>query len=115
MSTTAHAPSDDGHDSRNRSGSHSIGDSFTFSIVMSGSCRCAYGFFSAFRRSFTATCQPMYSGAPVCSMYARIHGANAPPAPMPPTAAAGQAPLRVALALLLPRDREHALVDAATR
>ena len=27
------------------------------------------------------------------------------------TAAAGQAPLRVALALLLPRDREHTLVD----
>ncbi len=31
------------------------------------------------------------------------------------TTSAGESPLRVALALLLPRDREHALVDTATR
>ena len=56
---------------------------FTFSMLMSASRKCAYGFLSALRRSLTATCQPTYSGAPVLSMYARIHGANAPPAPMP--------------------------------
>ena len=30
--------------------------------VMSGMCRCAYGFFSALSRSFTATMMPMWSG-----------------------------------------------------
>ncbi len=60
----AHAPSDDGHDSRKWIGSHSIIESRTFSMVMSGSFRCAYGFLTALRRSFTATCQPMCSGAP---------------------------------------------------
>jgi len=64
VSTIAAAPSDDGHDSRKWSGSQSSGDSFTFSIVMSGSWRCAYGFLQALRRSFTATFQPMCSGAP---------------------------------------------------
>ena len=68
MNTTAHAPSDDGHDSRKRTGSHIIGDAFTFSIEMSASFRCAYGFFSAFCRSFTATIGPMSSGAPVRCM-----------------------------------------------
>src|SRR5437867_1718322 len=48
VSTIAHAPSDDGHDSRKWIGSHSIGDSLTFSIEMSLSWRCAYGFLSAF-------------------------------------------------------------------
>ena len=38
-STTAAAPSDDGHDSRKCKGSHSIGDSFTFSIEMSSILR----------------------------------------------------------------------------
>ncbi len=65
MSTTAQAPSDDGHDSRKRIGSHIIGDAFTFSIEMSSILRCAYGFFSALSRSLTATFQPMCSGAPL--------------------------------------------------
>src|SRR5712691_1224156 len=60
--TTAHAPSDDGHDSRKRTGSHIIGDALTFSIEMSAILRCAYGFFIAFWRSLTATIGPMSSG-----------------------------------------------------
>src|SRR5689334_20641714 len=44
VSTTAHAPSEDGHDSRKRSGSQSIADSFTFSMVMSAIFKWAYGF-----------------------------------------------------------------------
>src|ERR1700730_12080072 len=57
--TTAHAPSDDGQLSRKWIGSHSEGDFLTFSREMPGRWRCAYGFFRALRRSFTATCQPM--------------------------------------------------------
>ena len=38
-STMAAAPSEDGHDSRKWIGSHSMGDSRTFSTVMSGICR----------------------------------------------------------------------------
>ena len=68
VSTIAAAPSLDGHDSRKCSGSHSIGDSFTFSIEMSWMCRCAFGLRSAFWRSFTATFQPMCSGAPLLRM-----------------------------------------------
>jgi hypothetical protein len=52
--------------------------------VSSGICRCAYGFFAALRRSFTATIGPMWSGEPVRAMNDRIHGAKMPPAPMPP-------------------------------
>ena len=48
VKTTAHAPSDDGHDSRKRTGSHIMGDAFTVSSEMSASFRCAYGFFIAF-------------------------------------------------------------------
>ena len=59
----AHAPSDAGHDSNRRTGSHTIGESRTISSEMSSSFKCAYGFFSAFLRSFTATIQPTYSGA----------------------------------------------------
>ena len=33
--TMAQAPSEDGHDSRKRIGSHIIGDAFTFSMEMS--------------------------------------------------------------------------------
>ena len=66
--TTAQAPSDDGHDSRKRTGSHIIGEAFTFSIDMSAILRCAYGFFNAFLRSFTATIGPTYAGAPERSM-----------------------------------------------
>ena len=84
VSTIAAAPSDEGHDSRKCSGSQSIGLSRTFSMLMSGRCRCAYGFLSAFLRSFTATFQPMCSGAPLFVMYWRIHGANDPPAPWLP-------------------------------
>ena len=58
MSTIAQAPSDVGHDSSRWIGSHTIGDSSTISIEMSGICRWAYGFFSAFWRSFTATIHP---------------------------------------------------------
>src|SRR5690348_13385592 len=62
--TTAHAPSDDGQVSSYRIGSHSIWDSCTFSIVMSGCCRCAYGFLAALRRSLAATIAPTWFGAP---------------------------------------------------
>src|SRR4051812_48439277 len=79
---TAHAPSDDGQDSRNRTGSHIIGDALTFSSEMSSILRWAYGFFSAFLRSLTATIGPMSSGAPERLMYERMYGANAPPAPI---------------------------------
>ena len=48
---------------------------------MSSIFRWAYGFFSAFSRSLTATFHPMCSGAPLRWMYARMNGANAPPAP----------------------------------
>src|SRR5215831_4858651 len=51
--TTAAAPSDDGHDSRKCRGSHSIGDSLTFSTEMSSIRRWACGFFSALSRSLT--------------------------------------------------------------
>src|ERR1039458_6108970 len=51
----AQAPSEDGHDSRERKGSHSIGEDFTFSSEMSWIFRWAKGFFSAFWRSLTAT------------------------------------------------------------
>src|SRR3954451_4271816 len=79
---TAHAPSEDGHDSRNRTGSHIIGDAFTVSRSMSASFRGAYGILIALRRSLTATIGPMSSGAPVRYMYERMYGANAPPAPI---------------------------------
>ncbi len=49
--TIAQAPSEEGQVSEYRIGSHSIGEAWTFSRVMSCSCRCAYGFFSALRRS----------------------------------------------------------------
>ena len=65
MRTTAQAPSEEGQDSRKRIGSHIIGDAFTFSMEMSSIRRWAYGFFNAFRRSFTATFHPMCSGAPL--------------------------------------------------
>src|SRR5665213_2944361 len=39
--TTAQAPSDDGHDSRNRVGSHIIGEALTFSMEMSSILRWA--------------------------------------------------------------------------
>ena len=58
VSTIAHAPSEVGHDSSRWIGSHTNGDSSTISMLMSGICRCAYGFFSAFLRSFTATIGP---------------------------------------------------------
>ncbi len=77
----AAAPSDEGQDSRKWSGSQSIGDSFTFSMLMSSMWRWAYGFLSALSRSLTATFQPMCSGAFDRRMYSRIQGANVPPAP----------------------------------
>src|SRR5262249_7192221 len=81
-STIAHAPSEDGHVSRYRIGSHSIGDAFTASSEMSGMCRWAYGFFSAFWRSFTATSIPTSAGAPPRLVYrARTRGAKRRPAP----------------------------------
>ncbi len=65
VKTTAQAPSEDGQDSRKRTGSHIIGDASTFSMLMSCSLRWAYGFFSAFSRSLTATIGPISAGAPV--------------------------------------------------
>src|SRR5581483_3859738 len=59
VSITAQAPSEEGQDSWKRMGSHSMGDSFTCSKVMSGIFRWAYGFLAALRRSLTATIQPM--------------------------------------------------------
>ena len=44
---------------------HHRADAFTFSMEMSSIFRWAYGFFSAFSRSLTATFQPMCSGAPL--------------------------------------------------
>ncbi len=83
---------------------------------MSCSCRWAYGFLSAFRRSLSATRIPMWSGA-----LARAHvGAD-----VRGEVAAGagvhrrlerdrqrQRPHGLALGLLLEGDREHPLVDA---
>jgi hypothetical protein len=66
--TTAHAPSEDGQVSSYRTGSHSIGDACTDSIVMSACCRCAYGFSAPFLRSLTATIAPMWLGAPLRRM-----------------------------------------------
>ena len=62
---TAHAPSDDGQVSSNRTGSHRMGEARTFSIVASACCRCAYGFFAPLRRSLAATIAPMCDGAPL--------------------------------------------------
>jgi hypothetical protein len=59
----ATAPSDDGHVSTNRTGSHSIGDSMAFSRVQSGSCRWAYGLRHALSRCLIATMAPMWGGA----------------------------------------------------
>ena len=115
MSTTAAAPSDDGHDSRKRIGSHSIGDSLTFSIVMSGSFRCAYGFFNALSRSFTATFHPMYSGAPGLRDVGAHPRCECAAGADAAALAAGQTPLRVAFGLLLPREGKHPLVDARIR
>ena len=112
VNTTAHAPSDDGHDSRNRTGSHIIGDAFTVSSEMSFSCRCAYGFFSAFSRSFTATIGPMSAGAPVRYMYERMYGANAPPAPIDAPLPEPSANCALPSDCFSQRDREHALVPA---
>ena len=53
-----------------------MGLAFTISREMSGSWRWASGFFSAFRRSFTATWQPTSSGAPERRMYPRMIGAK---------------------------------------
>ena len=72
----AQAPSEAGQDSRRRTGSHTIGDSFTISRLMSGILRWAYGLRSAFLRSFTATIHPTYSGAFERSMYPRMCGAK---------------------------------------
>src|SRR5262245_32712067 len=60
----AHAPSDDGHVSRYRIGSQSMGEAMTWSKVTPGIFTWAYGFLSAFWRSFTATRMPGSSGAP---------------------------------------------------
>ena len=62
-------------------GSHSIIESRTCSSSIPGRCRCEYGFFNAFSRSFTATLIPMWSGALVRRMYSRMVGAKYPPAP----------------------------------
>src|SRR3954451_5478415 len=53
--TSAHAPSEEGQVSSYRIGSHSIVEARTDSTVVPLLCRCAYGFFSAFWRSFAAT------------------------------------------------------------
>ncbi len=79
--TRAHAPSEDGHVSSYRMGSHSICDASTESTVVSGFCRWAKGFLSAFCRSFAATIAPMWVGAPERRMYDRTCGAKYPPAP----------------------------------
>ncbi len=42
---------------------HTAGDALTASRLMSGSCRCAYGFLRAFWRSLRATRIPVSSGA----------------------------------------------------
>src|SRR3954447_6822715 len=74
--TIAIAPSDDGHVSRYRSGSHSRNDSSTVLRSMSGRWRCAFGLRNAASRSLTATRWPMWRGAPERYMYARISGAK---------------------------------------
>src|ERR1700759_3716305 len=61
--TTAHAPSEDGHVSSYRTGSHSIGEASTFSSVMSPCCRWAYGVRAPLRRSLTASSALMFDGA----------------------------------------------------
>ena len=66
--TTAHAPSEDGHVSSYRTGSHSMGEARTDSSVMSGCRRWAYGFKLPLRRSLTATTAPTCSGAPLRRM-----------------------------------------------
>src|ERR1700730_13399513 len=81
--TSAHAPSEEGHVSSKRMGSHSICDDSTFSSVMSGWCRWANGFLAPLSRSLTATIAPMCAGAPERRMYARTCGAKYPPAPAP--------------------------------
>src|SRR6185436_13694960 len=78
--TSAIAPSDDGHVSRYRMGSHSIGEFITSSTVI-GSVRCAYSFRPALSRAFAAIIGPMCAGAFVFAMYARQYGAKNPPAP----------------------------------
>src|SRR5690348_18357414 len=56
---TAHAPSEDGHVSSYRIGSHNMGEACTDSSVMSGCCKCAYGLSAPLRRSLTATIAPI--------------------------------------------------------
>ena len=65
---TAHAPSEDGHVSSYRTGSHSMGEACTDSSVMSPCCRWAYGLRAPLRRSLTATIAPMCVGAPLRRM-----------------------------------------------
>jgi hypothetical protein len=55
----AQAPSDDGQVSPSLTGSQSIIVSLMLSNVASSWWRCAYGFFSALSRSFSATSTPM--------------------------------------------------------
>src|ERR1700752_4101229 len=64
-------------------GSQSMGDSITFSRVMSGWGRCDSGFLLPVSRSLTATMAPMLVGAPERRMYDRTCGAKYPPAPAP--------------------------------
>src|SRR5690349_882879 len=73
--TMAQAPSDDGHVSSYRIGSHSIVEERTSSTDLA-SRRCAYGFFSAFVRSLAATMAPISVGALERRMYERTCGAK---------------------------------------
>ena len=86
---------------------------------MSCSCRCAYGFLSAFRRSFTATIADVRRGRR--SGGCRRGCAARSSRPRPRRAAlerrhrSDSAHIAFALGLLLEGDGEHALVDAGLR
>ena len=81
-------------------------------MLMSASWRCAYGFFERVEAVLHRDLPPDVLGR------ARLFDVGPDPRREraaradAPAAAAGEAPLRVALALLLPRDREHTFVDA---
>ena len=108
VSTTAQAPSEDGHDSRKRIGSHIIGDSFTFSIEMSSIFRWAYGFFSAFEPVLDRDLPADVLGrAAALDVGADERGERAAGAERRALAAA-EGELGVALRLLLEGDGEHA-------
>ena len=112
VKTTAQAPSEDGQDSRKRTGSHIIGDASTFSMLMSCSFRWAYGFFSAFEPVLDRdhrTDLRRRTGAVHVGPHERGERAAGTERE---AAARAEGELRVALGLLLVRDGQHALVPA---